>query len=187
MAENTQVVTVRVTNEVAEWFKKDHNARKILTSLYNLVKSGRLYCSNEELVVSQMYRERVPINVDYKEKLDAMERRYIIERDSRREAGKRLDVLESEWQYILGDVSTGTLKVLEDTAIASGISLSGLIKDFCDKILSGVIEVDGGIVVNEVDKCPFDYRKFMLACDNMNKTYDYTMETVVKKIYQGEI
>ena len=186
MAENTTILTVRLSNEINDWYRSV-STRKVLESLYGLVKSERLYCSGDELVVSQLYRVRTPINVDYKEKYEAMERRYVIERDTRREIDKRLTAIEGDWHYALGGVSIETLKALEEAAVRGGTTIGGLVTDLCQKILSGHIEVDGGIVVKEKTIGAIECKPFMDACDKMNKSYDYTMDKVVKMIYGGEI
>ena len=191
MAQNTTVVTVRVTNDVAAWFKKDNNARKILTSLYNLVKSGKIYCSGEELVISRLNRDTGVgqlAGIDKDKRYAEMEKRYYIERETRREVSKRLEALEDEWRHVLGDVTLGTLKTLEDFAIANKTTISRIVTDLCAGIIRGVIEIDeNGIKTKEVFRSQLDTSSFVDACDAMNKDYDYTMASVVKKIYEGEI
>lgn len=80
---------------------------------------------------------------------------------------------------------TCDLTELKSMALASGMTLDGLLSEFRAKLESGEIGIGVyGLSVGTVDECPFDWRMFTNACDEMSYDYNEAMKKLIPMLFR---
>lgn len=169
----TKLKTIRMPNEVADWLDKE-NGRLVLTSLFDLVSRGKIYCD----IGGRLSIARIASSgnlVDSRE-LDRLKieisglRDEIVARDER-----------------IAELSHGNeFSELESMANAVGLSLNGLLDDLTYKLSNGSVSLSpSGLSFGVVDECPFNWRTVVEACDEMSVDYDDAVKKFVSLIYRG--
>ncbi len=173
-------VSVRLRNDTAEWIKK-HDGRKIIEAVYDLYEKGQVYLDGSEVCVSRVRR----FGNEFEDDGEAARKISLLNKQI---AELRENLIEShkEIASLKADAIDGELMgELESMGKPYGITAKGLIREFVLMLGEGRVGLSAeGLSVGTVDECPFDWRMFTNACDEMSYDYNEAMKKLIPMLFR---
>lgn len=175
-------VSMRLRNETAEWIK-NHKGRQIIEAVHDLYDQGRVYFDGDEICISRIKRFGNEFEGDDDEgrkQLESLNRQISEMRESLFEYKRKVAALESV--AISGDL----VKELDGMGKPYGMAAETLIREFVLMLNDGRIGLSAeGLCVGTVDECPFEWKEFVSACDEMSFEYDEAMRKLIPMLFRG--
>lgn len=183
------VLAVRFSDEKkAEFHKmlKDSNSTlgMVIRDLWDKWNEGKLNIRDGKLVlpdVSDIEKYRTQAK-ESKIKLEALEEENAACKADIVRLKERIEEIIKSRSHVDKSVLEGIDRIAE----IENYKLEEILSDLRNKLESGgILIAEDGLVVGEVDLCPFNWRVIVEACDDMNIGYDRACEKWREHIYAG--
>lgn len=179
-SDRSKHVSMRLRNETAEWIK-NHKGRQIIEAVHDLYDQGRVYFDGDEICISRVRRFGNEFEDDGEatQKISLLNKQIAELRENLMESHREIASLKAD--AIDGDL----IGELESMGKPYGVTAKGLIREFVLMLGDGRVGLSAeGLSVGTVDECPFDWRMFTNACDEMSYDYNEAMKKLIPMLFR---